>query len=412
MVQQLKLYRFATTLGNAVYVVALFIYSHRARCYRLGLDLLEYVYDPILMNDLVRLQAITKHDVAYKPFLTGHKRLEPLPAEEYVCGIALRNAGSSIGRGAARAVALVKAAAEKEEYEIAEVEPRTDWSRKVTEPERTARGFPEKLDADEFKLLEAYIERDEFLTKLGKDTIKGGSRTDLLVEIAKKTPGRFVKIDDLAEDWVAELIRAIMEERPIEKFKLTIPTDKILPKTSKHITDAITTLSHAVTVNIRRRDNASIRPQVSVSATPVSEAFSRAVTASSGTVGEVSHGPDQPAQSIVIPRFDAKRLNHRGSSTEPKRCRESQLAGPAVSVPAKPEAVAVPGNQTKLHARKPCPACGLHRHPGQGKSSCDFVSWMEIHKKLPAGHPDKIIRRHGESEYDSFRRAYVGKVAK
>lgn len=83
----LKLHRFGYDVGNPLYILSLFAYSHQYRFSRLGLDLIEFLFDPVLANDLVILQAELRDYITYPPILQGHQLLEDLPESDHLCSL-------------------------------------------------------------------------------------------------------------------------------------------------------------------------------------------------------------------------------------------------------------------------------------------------------------------------------------
>ena len=84
--KNLKLYRYDYEIGNAIYVNSLFVYSHRSRCYRKNLDILEYFLDPTLAMRLKILMHERSDFIKFPLILTGYQNLVEIPEKDYVCG--------------------------------------------------------------------------------------------------------------------------------------------------------------------------------------------------------------------------------------------------------------------------------------------------------------------------------------
>jgi hypothetical protein len=64
---------FGYKVANYLYILSLYVYSHRMRCNRQGYGILEFLIDPTLANDLVKLQNELKDDIDFERFLTAIK---------------------------------------------------------------------------------------------------------------------------------------------------------------------------------------------------------------------------------------------------------------------------------------------------------------------------------------------------
>ena len=226
-VKQLKLYRFSSEIGNHIYIFSMWLFSHHSRYHRLHRDLLEHVYDPILMNELVQLLGQLENCLSYAPFLTGHAVLDPMARSEYFSGIVLRNSATPITQ------AVFKFAERCEEFEIEEPEsyqPKRRFPSILMRPEYHARPFKTQTSDPEFQLLRLYITRDErFFNAKAKKLVRQESWDALYAALANGRAREYILIDNMAEFWMNQIIEATWDEKDIKEEELVVSRTVVKP---------------------------------------------------------------------------------------------------------------------------------------------------------------------------------------
>lgn len=399
-VNKLNLYRFSYELANALYVTGLFMYSHRSRVQRQGRDLLPFVYDIALMNDLVSLQASVKDHIDFPFILKGHRRLEAERSGNFCSGIIVSNDATAVEKAALH----FRLTLEEYQGETLMFQAKTIFPKLARE---SAKDFPDDIKQPEMKLLRAYLKSSSHLSKKGRRKLSL-SFEDLLTAInAKGKVEKYVKVEKIAIEFSFDLFEALTEERLVEKFGISVSTEYLSPKTTGQVSKGILHYCRVAFVALSRKNDPDLKPRTSTTSSPIKETLH--VQQPQGPMPfQVFEGPEMPTRSFSIPMVPGEQLVQVSKPAREKRAKLSKDSSITVVLPD----VDTPETEEKAkkHARTKCPDCGVLRH---GKTAqCGYMGFLELQRSLPKDHPERARRKGGESENECWRRVYLESLAK
>lgn len=204
--KSLHLYRYVYSVGNALYIWSLFIYSHRQRFHRLRYDILEYLFDLQLANELKYLQTKVEHN--FDRFLRGHAIVEPVEEKDYMCGLSIPGKGSGLDRAVEDCIRNHM----PDDYEMEG--PNQDFKLHDKPPPIAtyAKGFSNDrgIENIEWTMLTNYLLDAGNLTPKGAALVNGHTVDVLLQGIKGKkcTIDTFVEVGKLTYNWNTALIEA------------------------------------------------------------------------------------------------------------------------------------------------------------------------------------------------------------
>jgi hypothetical protein len=370
----LNIWRYDYPTANSMYVASLYRYSHRQRVNRVGLDLMEFLLDPTLANDIVLLQRELASSIRFKPILTGHKVLEKVTPDKYTCGLAISNPVTSVTKSFASFMQNL------EDYDhLVPYLGNPDY-KCLNKPEQAARAF----SRDEFPLIRHLLSTPDFLTEAGKRALSPTKQvTDLLKKIVDHGVAKYVQHVRLATHWNCLFYDCI--EYDFEEFHVddshSIAFSLVTPKTELHMTNGIKRFAEDFLASSHKAANPLLKVSVSVTSGPVSETHS--TTAGSGVLQIIQTG-DVVAPPMILAETRVDQVNQtpyfRTNSSQPALCQ-------IVSRP-------------KKHARLQCVGCDKKRHSAGDPSPCGFRTFVEEEEQRNLGidHPLKVRQLHANPE--------------
>ena len=393
----LKLHRFGYDVGNPLYILSLFAYSHQYRFSRLGLDLIEFLFDPVLANDLVVLQAELRDYIAYPPILQGHQLLEDLPDSDHLCSLSHPDELDE-----------VKEALKKIRDQESIDETLNGKSIKFSKtPNETCRRFNYN-NSIELKFLQEFVFLEKYHTNRTSELLR--SHPDSYFSKMKGSIDNYLKVEEVTTEWNYATLRAVVNQaEDIEFNDKKFPLNCVTLKTVVFIKEGFDLLFGQMHIALEKADPLF---EPSIVTTSSNEIFKKSSTGR----GEINPTPVNSALLNAPPLhlryIPAEEINTNLGEETPlisetlilNRKQSKPSNGPAKK--QKIEKTISTGTKKLRSSSKKCVQCGELRHDGE-KQNCEYYQFYKAHKQKDTSHNlVQIGRKPGESFEIACRRVF------